>query len=103
MWRLFSVIICVLIIACNTAQKSTNFQTAKAKKVAAENLVYIYQNRGCPDFSNTYKTYGFKIECGTDVYDEAIQQKNQKVIEKIEKQYGKGWFHQNFHLFAKND
>lgn len=99
MWRPFSVIICVCIMACNASQKSTDFQSAVAKQVAAENLVYIYQNRGCPDFSNTYKTYGFRIECGTDIYDSLVQQKNKKVVEKIEKHYGKGWFDENFQLF----
>lgn len=99
MVRLLPVLIFVLVVACNASQNSTDFQTTKAKKVATENLVYIYQNRVCPDFSNTYKTYGFKIECGTDVYDSLVQQKNNTVVEKIEKHYGKGWFDQNFQLF----
>ncbi|NCP88790.1 MAG: hypothetical protein GW827_00735 [Flavobacteriales bacterium] len=86
-------------MACNASQNATDFQTTKAKNVAEENLVYIYQNRGCPDFSETYKTYGFKIECGTDVFDRLVQQKNLEVVKKIEKHYGKGWFDENFQRF----
>lgn len=95
----FLALISFLLIACNASQNASHFKSKKAQKVSDENLVYIFQNRGCPDFSETYKNYGFKIECGTDVYDSLVQQENNRVVEKIEKHYGKGWFYENFQLF----
>lgn len=99
----YLALISFLLLACNASQNTNFFKSKKARKVAEKNLVYIYQNRGCPDFSKTYKNYGFKIECGTDVYDSLVQQKNNKVIEKIETHYGKGWFEKNFQLFMEID
>ena len=99
----YLVLISFFLMACNASQNTNFFKSKKAQKVAEENLVYIYQNRGCPDFSKIYKNYGFKIECGTDVYDSLVQQRNNMVIEKIETYYGKGWFEKNFQLFITRD
>ena len=94
------IILCsIILLACKVSKNASNFQSKEAKKLAKENLVYIYQNRVCPDFINTYELYGFKIECGSDIYDSLVQKQNKNVIKAIEKYYGKGWFITNFTQF----
>lgn len=99
MIRKLIILFCIILLGCKVSKNASDFQSKEAKKLAKENLVYIYQNRVCPDFINTYKVYGFKIECGSDIYDSLVQKQNKNVIKTIEKHYGKDWFTTNFTQF----
>jgi hypothetical protein len=72
---------------------STNI---KAKNIAKKNLTYLWYGRYCPsDFKNMKYKYGFKIRCVGCVVTGHIHRHNDRVVRKINRVYGKGWFEEN--------
>jgi len=91
---IFASIFC-FSIAC--AQSDIN--TDKIKKLQSKKLIFLWPGIDCPVFKNTYDAYGFKIACSGSIDTRTINKNNKKVVKKLNRNYGKGWFDLNVKSF----
>jgi hypothetical protein len=67
----------------------------KRDKLSKKHLTYFYMGRACPPVTNTESKYGFQIKCKGCVVTLGRQWHNKRVVRKIDRIYGKGWFEEN--------
>jgi hypothetical protein len=90
-----NIFVIVLVLLFFKVQGQVDSTSREAVKLRQYKLTYLWTGRGCPDFINTEFKYGFKIRCAGCIVDKKLNNHNKRVIRKINRVYGLGWFKRN--------
>jgi len=96
------LIVVITTMSFLTSYGQNEISAKKLKELQSQNLVFLWPGLNCPEFNDTHKIYGFRIVCAGTVDTRELNKNNKRVVKKLERVYGKEWFHNQIKYFVKS-